>query len=63
MHHGADYTPYEGIHVTGWPSLTMLRGKVVAEDGRITGEKSDGKFLKRSLSPYAIPTGKPAWER
>jgi dihydropyrimidinase len=63
MHHGADYTPYEGINVTGWPSLTMLRGKVVAEDGRITGEKVDGKFLKRSLSPYAVPNRIPAWER
>ncbi|MCB8881339.1 dihydropyrimidinase [Acidisoma cellulosilytica] len=53
MHHGADYTPYEGMAVVGWPVMTLLRGKVVAEDGRITGEKGDGQFLKRSLSPFA----------
>jgi dihydropyrimidinase len=57
MHHGADYTPYEGMAVTGWPVVTMLRGKIVAEDGRIVGEKGDGKFLKRDLSPYARPRG------
>ena len=63
MHHGADYTPYEGMVVTGWPCLTMLRGKVVAEDGRIKGDKGEGQFLKRSLSPYAIANGKPVWEQ
>jgi dihydropyrimidinase len=57
MHHGADYTPYEGMAVTGWPVVTMLRGEVVAEDGRIVGEKGGGRFLKRDLSPYARPRG------
>ena len=57
QHHGADYTPYEGLAVTGWPVMTILRGKVVAEEGKILGEKGDGRFLKRSLSPYAKPAG------
>lgn len=55
MHHGADYTPYEGLAVTGWPVMTLLRGKVVAEEGRILGEVSDGRFLRRRPSPYARP--------
>jgi dihydropyrimidinase len=54
MHHGADYTPYEGLAVTGWPVMTILRGKVVAEEGKILGEPGDGSFLKRGLSPYAV---------
>jgi len=57
MHHGADYTPYEGMAVTGWPVATVLRGELVAEDGRIVGEKGAGQFLKRDLSPYARPSG------
>jgi len=57
MHHGADYTPYEGMVVTGWPAVTLLRGEVVAEDGRIIGAKGAGRFLKRELSPYARPRG------
>jgi dihydropyrimidinase len=43
--------------VTGWPVMTVLRGKVVAEDGRIVGAKGGGQFLKRDLSPYARPKG------
>ncbi|MBN9024676.1 MAG: amidohydrolase family protein, partial [Rhizobiales bacterium] len=60
LHHGADYTPYEGLEVTGWPVMTVLRGKVVMQDGEILGEPGDGGFLKRSLSPYAVPNGAPA---
>jgi dihydropyrimidinase len=60
MHHGADYTPYEGIAVTGWPVATFLRGKLVAEEGKILGEPGDGGFLKRDLSPFAVPSGTPA---
>lgn len=60
MHHGADYTPYEGISVTGWPVATFLRGKLVAEEGKILGEPGDGGFLKRDLSPFAVPSGAPA---
>ena len=55
MHHGADYTPYEGISVTGWPVMTIARGEVVAEEGRILGAPGRGRFLKRSLSPFAAP--------
>ena len=55
MHHGADYTPYEGMEVTGWPVMTILRGRVVMEDGRILGEPGGGQFLPRKLSPYAVP--------
>jgi hypothetical protein len=56
LHHGADYTPYEGQVVTGWPVLTVLRGKIVAENGRITGSPEDGQFLKRGISPFATPS-------
>jgi len=32
-----------------------LRGKVVAEEGKVLGEPGDGAFLKRGISPYANP--------
>lgn len=56
MHHGSDYTPYEGITVTGWPVMTLLRGEKVMEDGKILGKPGDGAFLKRGLSPFARTT-------
>jgi dihydropyrimidinase len=55
LHHGADYTPYEGMAVTGWPVMTILRGNVVVEEGRISAAPGSGQFLPRARSPYATP--------
>ncbi|MDQ8730877.1 dihydropyrimidinase [Bradyrhizobium sp. LHD-71] len=55
LHHGADYTPYEGLEVTGWPVMTLLRGNVMVQDGEIVGKPGQGAFLKRDLSPFAAP--------
>ena len=33
LNHGSDYTPWEGLEVTGWPVRTILRGVTVAKDG------------------------------
>jgi dihydropyrimidinase len=47
--HEADYSPWEGHDVDVWPSLTMLRGKVVVDDGRFLGTLSDGRYLPRRI--------------
>jgi dihydropyrimidinase len=51
LHHGADYTPWEGFSVTGWPVMTLARGEVVAEDGRVTGPPGRGRVLDRTPGP------------
>ncbi len=55
LHHGADYTPYEGLEVTGWPVKTILRGRLAMDEGRVLAEPGHGRFLPRALSPYAVP--------
>ncbi|BCB17807.1 dihydropyrimidinase [Bosea sp. ANAM02] len=50
---GSDYTPYEGIRITGWPVTTLVRGEVVARDGRIEARKGYGTYLKRDISRFA----------
>ena len=50
---GADYTPYEGMYLKGWPVLTMVRGVVVAQDGTLVGPRGHGTYLPRARSPYA----------
>jgi dihydropyrimidinase len=50
QHHGADYTPYEGIDVEGWPVLTMVRGKTVVKDGALVAGKPVGAYQPRGLS-------------
>ena len=50
LHHGADYTPYEGIEVTGWPVRTILRGKTLVADGTLMQDKGVGAYQGRALS-------------
>lgn len=47
LHENVDYTPYENFTLQGWPTLTMVRGTVVARDGRFVGSKGFGRFIKR----------------
>lgn len=43
----SDYSLYDGWKFKGWPRLTMVRGTVVMEDGKIVGPAGHGKFLAR----------------
>jgi dihydropyrimidinase len=47
--HETDYTPWEGHEVAAWPSMTILRGKVVVENGQFLASLSDGQFLSRKI--------------
>jgi dihydropyrimidinase len=58
LHHGSDYTPYEGIAVTGWPVSTMVRGAFVVRDGKLVGAKGAGAYVPREKSPLAAPAGR-----
>lgn len=56
LHHGVDYTPYEGMSVKNWPRYTMLRGKIVWDrDGAgIVGDMTYGKYLKRGKGKIVV---------
>jgi dihydropyrimidinase len=62
LHDGSDYTPYEGREVTGWPVLTMVRGRVVVRDGELVGHKGHGTYLARAKTPLAHPQRRMAGE-
>lgn len=47
LHHGTDYTPWEGFEVKGWPIRTMLRGVTTMLDGEPMGAPI-GEYLVRS---------------
>nr|WP_280523523.1 dihydropyrimidinase [Haematobacter missouriensis] len=49
MHHACDYTPYEGMVVTGWPVRTILRGRTIMLDGEVTGTPA-GAYVDRGIS-------------
>jgi dihydroorotase (multifunctional complex type) len=48
-----EYTPFEGMELTGWPVRTLLRGRTVFAEGEAVGEPA-GAYLKRPLT-----TGQP----
>jgi dihydropyrimidinase len=48
--HETDYTPWEGHEIFAWPVMTMLRGKVMVENGQYMGSPYDGRYLKRKIS-------------
>ncbi len=50
LHHGADYTPYEGLEVTGWPVRVMVRGKTVTDGDELVAAKGAGNYLERGRS-------------
>jgi dihydropyrimidinase len=43
----SDYSVYEGWTVTGWPVMTIRRGEVVFENGRVTGQPGSGRLISR----------------
>jgi dihydroorotase (multifunctional complex type) len=44
-HSISDYSLYEGWEITGMPTMTLIRGKKVAEDDKIIGQPGYGQFV------------------
>jgi dihydropyrimidinase len=48
LKHKTDYSPYQGMKLSGWAKHTILRGEVIAEEGELTSPgRPSGRFLKR----------------
>ncbi len=55
LHHAVDYTPYEGMRLSAWPGMTLLRGKVVWDGTNFMGNAGRGEFLVCG-KPTLLPT-------
>jgi dihydropyrimidinase len=47
MHDNMEYTPYEGMSVTGWPTTVIQRGKVIIENNELLADRGAGTFVPR----------------
>ena len=56
LHMGTDLCVFEGREVTGWPVMTILRGKIIAENDKFVGQPGDGQFVKGKLEASLIDT-------
>lgn len=43
----ADWSLYEGWKLTGWPVLTLVRGRVVMQDGTVVGKQGQAQYIAR----------------
>ena len=44
----SDYTIYDGWKLRGWPVMTIVRGKMIMEDGQVANEAlGHGEFIPR----------------
>jgi dihydropyrimidinase len=58
LHDAMDYTPYEGLEVTGWPVVVVSRGEVVSENGEPVAKPGRGRFLACDKPAPAKPLGR-----
>lgn len=48
LRQNADYSPYEGRTVRGWPTTTLVRGKLVVHENQLLVEKGWGQYVNRT---------------
>lgn len=46
----AGHSVYSGMEITGWPAMTIRRGEVVFENGRVAGTPGSGALVRRGQS-------------
>ena len=49
LHHTSDYTPYEGLEVSGAVRSVFVRGQPVIRDGAFVGRRGAGAFVERGV--------------
>lgn len=42
-----DWSPFQGMKLLGYPEKTILRGEIVAENGKYTGSPGIGRYIRR----------------
>ncbi len=47
QHDNMDYTPFEGMMLTGMPEIVMNRGAVIVEHGELKAKEGQGRFVAR----------------
>ncbi|HDQ14415.1 MAG TPA: dihydropyrimidinase [Sediminispirochaeta sp.] len=48
LHESCGWTPYEGTELQGRVRSTMVRGRMVVQDGEFVGSRGGGRYIERS---------------
>lgn len=49
QHDNMDYSPFEGLEITGWPETVLTRGQAVIDRGTLAAKPGQGRFVARAL--------------
>lgn len=49
LHEAADWTPYEGLTIQGWPRTVISRGEVIVDDEEFVGTIGRGIYISRAI--------------
>ncbi|MFC1802783.1 dihydroorotase family protein [Thermoproteota archaeon] len=44
------WTPYDGMKVKGWPTMSIIRGRVNMKDDQVISKKGSGEFIPRLVA-------------
>ena len=50
LHHTSDFTPYEGMVVSGAVRTVLVRGAAVIRDGAFVGRRGHGTYVERRIA-------------
>ena len=53
LHDNMDYTPYDGMEITGWPRTVINQGRLVVYNETLQVERGSGSFLEREPEDVA----------
>ncbi len=54
LYQSMDWTVYEGLEVTGFPSHTLVRGEFIVDDGHFKGRPGYGRFIPGRMNSALI---------
>ena len=54
LHADSDYSIWDGFACAGYPVMTLLRGKLIVDRGKLLGSPSDGQWLPRRVEPAVL---------
>lgn len=57
QHDNMDYTPFEGMQITGWPETVLTRGEFVIRDRALVAREGQGRFVARALPDLGTQPG------
>jgi dihydropyrimidinase len=62
MHDNMEFTPYEGMVLTGWPTTVIQRGDVIIQGNELKADRGAGNFVPRKTIDCTGMPGKLAPE-